>query len=321
MDKRKFYLDQVVKDEDLNGLQDSIENADFNLAKDLGLSGIVRGLNVIPNVPADLSTSVTNGIAYDAYGKRIEQPGEIVLSAAAHIVADAGNERWLTIVVAFDRNDYEQRQDSQGTPLFYRSDEYYKLSVLPGVEAPVGTATRPAPAVGEIILADVHLQYGQATITLEDIDTSRRMTFAGSVISVSSPAGAVMAFARNTPPVGWLIADGSAVSRVIYPALFSAVGTKFGPGDGVTTFNLPDLRGEFIRGWDNGRGIDPNRKFGTWQADELRKHSHLLPMSPVTTGADNNLSLMRHSGSMNSGETGGSETRPRNVALLYCIKY
>lgn len=63
-------------------------------------------------------------------------------------------------------------------------------------------------------------------------------------------------FARNTPPAGWLAANGAAVSRATYADLFAAIGTTFGAGNGTSTFNLPDLRGEFLRGWDNGRGVD-----------------------------------------------------------------
>ncbi|KYG64795.1 hypothetical protein AZI86_11360 [Bdellovibrio bacteriovorus] len=80
-----------------------------------------------------------------------------------------------------------------------------------------------------------------------------------------APAGLVSAFSVNTCPAGWLEANGATVSRTTYSALFSAVGTTFGAGDGSTTFQLPDLRGEFIRGWDHGRGVDSGRTFGSWQ--------------------------------------------------------
>jgi hypothetical protein len=61
----------------------------------------------------------------------------------------------------------------------------------------------------------------------------------------------------QTPPAGTLAANGAAVSRVAYAALFAVIGTTYGAGDGVNTFNLPDDRGNFSRAWDNGRGIDP----------------------------------------------------------------
>lgn len=70
--------------------------------------------------------------------------------------------------------------------------------------------------------------------------------------------GNVSFTARNTPPAGFLAANGAAVSRTTYARLFEALGTTFGVGDGSTTFNLPDVRGNFIRGWDNGAGVDTN---------------------------------------------------------------
>ena len=103
--------------------------------------------------------------------------------------------------------------------------------------------------------------------------TSRHETYVGSswtIVGASgstvSPAGLVAPFSMSSCPSGWLAADGSAVSRATYAALFAAVGTTFGAGDGSTTFNLPELRGEFIRGWDNGRGVDAGRAFGSAQA-------------------------------------------------------
>ena len=78
-------------------------------------------------------------------------------------------------------------------------------------------------------------------------------------------AGLISYFARNTAPSGYIKANGAAVSRTTYATLFAAIGTTFGAGNGTTTFNLPDLRGEFPRGWDDGRGVDSGRGFGTPQ--------------------------------------------------------
>ena len=137
------------------------------------------------------------------------------------------------------------------------------------------------------------------------------------------PSGAIQAFARNTAPTDWLAADGSAVSRTTYAALFAAIGTTFGSGDGGTTFNVPDLRGEFIRGWDNGRGIDSGRSFGSAQDDELEAHTHFSGLyGPRGASGDAVTFATTDSGypAINTGSTGGGETRPRNIALLYCIK-
>ena len=144
--------------------------------------------------------------------------------------------------------------------------------------------------------------------------------------------GRVSSFAVGSVPFGHLLCNGTAVSRQKYQDLFSVIGTTFGIGDGSTTFNLPDLRGEFIRGWDAGRGIDPGRIFGGVQLDMFKGHTH----SPIIVGgsaADNgdpgNLIVTANTEPIGAqtntlgttGATGGNETRPRNVSLLYTIKY
>ena len=146
---------------------------------------------------------------------------------------------------------------------------------------------------------------------------------------VTSPAGTVIQFAGSSAPAGYLKANGNAVSRTTYAALFAAIGTTYGTGDGSTTFNLPDLRGEFVRGLDDGRGVDSGRALGSAQADELEAHNHDMYVDATTTGDaltinDTNGvdegSLASTIGKPWMVETGGSETRPRNIALLYCIK-
>ena len=101
------------------------------------------------------------------------------------------------------------------------------------------------------------------------------------------PSGAVLYFAGRTAPAGWLKANGAAVSRTAYAALFAAIGTTYGAGDGRSTFNLPDLRGEFLRGWDDGRGVDTPRPIGSAQAHALQSHQHGLAM--VADGAGDDL--------------------------------
>lgn len=140
----------------------------------------------------------------------------------------------------------------------------------------------------------------------------------------SVPTGAVVAFAMNAAPASWLECNGAAVSRTTYAALFAAIGTTFGAGDGSTTFNLPQMRGEFPRGWDNGRGIDTGRAFGSFQAESIGPHNHSLTVaySAFNTawsggGAD---SFGRGPSTLTTANNSGAETRPRNVAFLYCIK-
>lgn len=131
-----------------------------------------------------------------------------------------------------------------------------------------------------------------------------------------TPPGSVLYLARTTAPIGYLKANGAAVSRTTYGELFSIIGTTFGAGDGSTTFNLPDLRGEFIRGLDDGRGVDSGRVLGSWQDQSTQAHSHSISTYPVYNAGG---------GSMVTGVYGMTSitgnTRPRNTALLACIKY
>ena len=140
------------------------------------------------------------------------------------------------------------------------------------------------------------------------------------------PAGTVIDYAANAAPLGYLKANGAAVSRTTYAALFTAIGTTFGVGDGSTTFNVPDLRGEFVRGWDDSRGVDSARVFGSAQSDLLRDHTHNYSAPSIsaamTGGASNTVLTATTTATGNpNGGLGGAETRPRNIALLKCIKY
>lgn len=164
-----------------------------------------------------------------------------------------------------------------------------------------------------------------------------------------APPGMIAWFAMSVPPAGWLKANGIAVSRTTQADLFANIGTTFGAGDGSTSFNLPDLRGEFARGLDDGRGVDTGRVLGSPQAEAMLNHTHTGTTS--TAGAHNHgATIPQYSGDTDRGGNpsnfsidtpsalptdgahthtittgnpsagGGTETRPRNIALLACIK-
>ena len=140
-------------------------------------------------------------------------------------------------------------------------------------------------------------------------------------VNVGVPTGAIAYFAHTTVPYGWLKANGAAVSRTVYANLFALIGTNYGAGDGRTTFNLPDLRGEFIRSWDDGRTVDNGRVIGSWQADEFRSHSHGIGVKSMSdTDRGSNPSTVSIDTVGQTDPAGGIETRPRNIALLACIK-
>lgn len=88
------------------------------------------------------------------------------------------------------------------------------------------------------------------------------------------PTGSVFCRAASVVPTGYLECNGAAVSRSTYSALFGIIGVQYGAGNGSTTFNLPDLRGEFIRGFDHGRGVDTNRSMASSQAAANHAHTH-----------------------------------------------
>lgn len=161
----------------------------------------------------------------------------------------------------------------------------------------------------------------------------------------STRAGTVQAWPSNTIPSGWLKCNGAAVSRTLYAALFNEIGTTYGAGDGSTTFNVPDLRGEFMRGLDDGRGVDSGRSIGTAQASTFASHSHTG--STDTHGGHNHAQFSNiggssvgaggysssasangttgtagaHSHAVTINASGGTETRPRNQAMHFIIKF
>ncbi|MCK9344736.1 MAG: phage tail protein [Candidatus Pacebacteria bacterium] len=145
------------------------------------------------------------------------------------------------------------------------------------------------------------------------------LSTAGGGLIDPTPIGSVASFAGSVAPSGYLICDGTAVSRTTYASLFAVIGTTYGAGNGSTTFNLPDLRGEFIRGLDKGRGIDAGRALGSWQADLLKSHTHTAYVIAPGGGYGPYSNIMGPQ-TITTSATGGAETRPRNVAMNYVIK-
>jgi microcystin-dependent protein len=181
------------------------------------------------------------------------------------------------------------------------------LSAVVGDSGSGGTkGLVPAPAAGDTAAA--------------------RFLSAAGTFTAAVPVGSVTMYAANTAPTGWLECSGAAVSRTTYAGLFTAIGTVFGVGDSSTTFNLPDMRGEFARGWDNSRGIDPARAFGSAQGQAIEAHVHSITPPSATDDTGSGLTTTGTGGAetitpYNTASTGGTETRPRNIALMFIIKF
>jgi microcystin-dependent protein len=197
---------------------------------------------------------------------------------------------------------------------------------------------------GALLLKADSSGYWQNTVenntTNPDVSGVGWIDFATSALV--SLTGAVQGFAMNSVPAGWLKCNGSAVSRTTYSALFAAIGVTYGAGDGSTTFNLPDMRGEFARGLDDGRGIDSGRVIGSSQIGSLISYDPTVAApalsgvhptsSDATIRVDLGLDIPQAGSYPNADVVTGTSSatftvaqaagvaRPRNVALLYCIK-
>lgn len=159
-----------------------------------------------------------------------------------------------------------------------------------------------------------------------------------TAVTAWATVGEIIAFPVSTIPDNFLACDGSAVSRSTYSELFDVLGTTYGDGDGSTTFNLPDYRGYFLRGWNAGQSVDPDAAsrtdrgdgttgdyVGTKQGEQFKSHNHGYTYYKYTYpngteklgGAGTSISYVTGS----SSGTGGAETRPKNINVMYCIRY
>ena len=237
-----------------------------------------------------LSQTITYGLAVYIEGIRLPQ--------------GSGVDEWMP--------------DGTDPAKFTLGKSYPDGSILQAVNnEPAGGA--PAPLERNKNLSDV-----------ADKATSRTNldVFSKSETRQMAPAALVAFFARSTAPTGWLKANGAAVSRTAYADLFAAIGTTFGPGDGVNTFNLPDLRGEFIRAWDDSKGIDSGRGFGSSQAAAAGSFTARITTLSMGGGATPMLDSITLNGTTFNDDTTqrtinvtAGDARPRNVALLACIKF
>lgn len=155
------------------------------------------------------------------------------------------------------------------------------------------------------------------------------------------PVGTILMMPSGILPSGYLVMNGASINRATYPDLYAfalastlwvtqatkdgdpALIGAWGSGDGSVTFTLPDIRGEFLRVWDYGKGVDPARSIGTWQADQIKTHRHqTFNVRHNDYGGDWQGKSPNSTGDgIWGGYTGGDETRARNVAYPAFIKY
>ena len=134
--------------------------------------------------------------------------------------------------------------------------------------------------------------------------------------------GTVIFFASTTTPSGWIKCNGASLNTTTYAALFAITGYTFG-GSGAS-FNVPDLRGEFVRGWDDARGIDSGRAFGgaqnATQIGGSTSFSHSVRLADADPDTNTNQVLYQITNNATTNRP-NYRVRPRNIALLACIKF
>lgn len=229
-----------------------------------------------------------------------------------------------------------------GQMLFWTADKVtdvvntkaYGRSLLDLEDEAAARASLGVYSIGEVDDELLTKADAATTYTQTQVDDAIAAAIA-SAMNSAIPAGAVQAFARKTAPTGWLVADGTVVAVDSYPDLVAAIycgdtdnpTAAFGyrctnpasPG-GTRSISgpyimLPDLRGEFVRGVDNGRGKDAGRVFGSAQADDIRSHAHTG--STATAGSHSHSGSTTTNGSHNhtaSTGTAGAHTHTSTVA-------
>ena len=260
-------------------------------------------------------------------------------------IRNSSNNGWLTLGDLTDANNLGLA--TKASPTFSGTVTSAGDLILTGtgsLQLPSGTtAQRPTPATGDI-------RFNTTLTQFEGYNGTGWGEIANGV-----PAGSVFTFATTTVPSGYLECNGAAVSRSTYASLFSSISTTWGVGDGSSTFNLPDLRGQFVRGWDNSAGVDSGRSFASSQSDQNKEHNHTASTTSLTGGirkisegfgaggsatgvftktSDGNNSITGSSSTSPVGgvdfdgshthtiaNDGGTEVRVKNYALMYVIKF
>jgi len=194
----QFFHRQRVNEAELNLPFAQLEQADWNLASDVGIRGIISGAVPLPHQPvADLTIDLTApGRAYDALGRRVfVAAGQRVDIAhdsdgVPTEVVTQGHERWVSVFLRFARLLSEPRTDGGGALVHWKQDEHFEVVIRQGASAPAGTATRPPLEPAALLVGDVRRTPGQTQILLWHIDTSRRQAFVLSPAETISVQGA-----------------------------------------------------------------------------------------------------------------------------------
>jgi len=272
-----------------------------------------------------------------------------------------GTDRFLEIVVdngvgSFGASDLPINPRQQITSTGFAFHARYADEITSSANMTVNTSTGAVTAkaiTGTSITAS-----GGGTITGNHVGDGAQLTaLAGANITANSipstaliaavrealcPPGTVVAYMGTTAPAGWLLCNGASVSRSTYASLYAVIGNASGSAD-ANSFNVPDFRGRFLRGWDNAIGRDPDRAsrtamatggnagdaIGSIQTDAIQSHTHAYN-TPTTANRDGGTgatysnregAVASTTGAVSAGARTSNETRPINAYVNYIIKY
>lgn len=330
---------------------------------DFSISGIAGGavgcMLVIRNTTNKVMTIINEGAGSAAANRILTPRGtNLVLSGvngeSVRLVYDIGVQRWIVEGVSVNAAGGVTTADIADGAVTTPKIADAAVTTPKIADANVTTSkiadsnvTTSKIANGNVTtskIADSNVTYSKIqNVSAPALLLGRKSAGAGAVeeitrgdllVSYAYP-GMMMMWPATWVPGGWLERNGAPISRVTYADLFAVIGTVFGAGDGVNTFNLPDDRGVFERGWDHGRGLDAGRVFGSYQDDAFQGHTHQTVEGQVRAyvgsggGGANPAGSAVKATSLGPPLAYGSwgtprnddETRAKNRAYLPIIKY
>ena len=309
---------------------------------------IDNGLKAIYVHHSDLAIDELNGSISGCNIDNQTESGIMLAGSVAQVCADyisiSGNSFGSSVVNPLDTSllngaTFGEHINCIGNPgLIKESTEYDVLNLKRFIYRGVKTASPNTTFTAGIGSTCINYAGGNATTYYaKESGDNTNTGWVGS--GGESSVGLIISWATDTVPSGYLECDGSTISRTTYANLFTAVSDLYGIGDGSSTFEIPDLRGKFLRGWDHGAGTDPDAAsrtdsgdgsttgdhVGTNQDDGIKEHEHSLT-GRIGAGTDPDFPYLQNSGSSTNSfdavaSFGGNETRPINVNVMHCIKY
>lgn len=304
-----------------------------------------------------VSCQLTAGVVTQTYTHPSEATGAHAASAIAF--TPAGNLSAPNVQAALQELDSEKSGTGHGHTAGQTSFTPAGTVSAGNVQAAIEEVSGDVAALGSSFASHSHSAAGTAFTPTGTLSASNvqgaiaelESDFVAHVAAPTVPVGTTIYTSGNSAPTGYLKENGALLSRTTYSNLWAFAQTsgnlaasdgvwtegQFSPGDGSTTFRIPDGRGNFYRAWDDGRGVDSGRAIGSSQSAANASHTHKIfnaDVSPGGSGAYATLQLINGANTANYAiqgsantpvnydtSTQGTEARPRNIAKLACIKY